>query len=165
MKKLLIIPVLCLLLSGCGAQETFETVSDVYATPADAQMYRVELSLPENAVVQTMEATDGSTLYLCDGYSVTVQTMEAGDLDRTLRQVTGFGKDSLTVMETVKDGFDYYECVWCASGENTDQVCRAAILDDGTYHYAVTVMADYELAGDLSATWEHILDSMTLSTG
>ena len=33
-KKLAIMAFLCLLLTGCGAQETFETVDDLYVQPA-----------------------------------------------------------------------------------------------------------------------------------
>lgn len=166
MKKCWIILALFLLLTGCGAQETFETISDNYAAPVSAALYEVQVALPEEAAAPAMEAEDGSKLYLCDGYTVTVQTMESGDLDRTLRETTGFNKDSLTVMETQKDGFKRYECVWSAAGEGEDAVGRAVILDDGSCHYVVTVMANYTQAGALSAAWQHILDSVTLvSTG
>lgn len=166
MKKCWILLVFVLFLTGCGSQETFETLSDIWAVPAAATKHQVQVLLPEEAAIPSMEAGDGSKLYLCDGYTVTVQTMDAGDLDRTLRQATGFSKDALTVMETLRDGFKCYECVWCAAGEGEDAVCRAVIMDDGSCHYVVTVMANYTQAGDLSATWQHILDSVTLvSTG
>jgi len=109
-----------------------------------------------------MEAEDGSKIYLCDGYCVTLQDYPSGDLDRTLRQTTGFGKDSLLVMETRQGQWKQYECVWSAAGEGEDQMCRATILDDGEKHYVVTVMADYSKAGDLNSTWQHIMDSATL---
>ncbi len=166
MKKIWILAVLALLLTGCGAQETFETISDVYAVPASAAVYEVQMSLPEEAVLQTMEAGDGSKLYLCDRYTVTVQTLDAGDMDRTLRTVTGFGKEQLRYLKTRKDGFACYNCAWSTAGEEGNAVCRAVILDDGNSHHAVTVMADYTDAADLTARWQHILDSVSLvSTG
>ena len=162
MKKLCLMMVLALFLTGC-AQQTFETVSDVLDVPAMAQPQQLELVLPEEAAAQSMESSEG-TLYLCNGYSLTVQTMDAGDLDRTLRQCTGFAKDQLTVMETQQNGVKRYDCVWSAAGEGGDQVGRAAVLDDGSCHYVVTVMADFAAAGDLADTWEGILDSVSLST-
>lgn len=166
MKKCWLILIFALLLTGCSAQETFETISDIYAVPASVTMYEVQLSLPDEAASPSMEADDGSKIYLCDGYTVTVQTMQAGDLDRTLREVSGFSKEELTIMKTRKDDVTCYESAWCAAGEGEDQICRSVILDDGNYHYAVTVMANYSLAGELSAVWQHILDSVSLvSTG
>lgn len=149
-------------MSGCGAQETFETVSDSDAVQVVALKYQLQVSLPEEAAISSMESNDDNKIYLCDGYALTVQKLSAGDLDRTLREITGFGADALTVMQTRKDGFKQYECVWAAAGENEDQVGRATILDDGTYHHAVTVMAGYTQAGDLQSTWQDIMDSATL---
>lgn len=166
MKKCWLLLVLVLGLTGCGAQQTFETVSDVLDMPAMAQMQQVELSLPKDAAAASMESPDAGKIYLCDGYTLTVQTMEAGDLNRTLRQLTGYNKEQLTVMETRYNGIARYESVWTAAGEGGDHVGRAVILDDGSYHYAVSVMADFTAAGDLTPVWQEILGSVKLvSTG
>lgn len=166
MKKCWIMLALALLLPGCGTQETMETVSDVYDAPVMAQVQQVELTLPEGAAVPSMENPEAGRIYLCDGYTLTVQTGEAGDLDKTLRQVTGYKKEQLTLMETQRGGVTRYECAWSAAGEGGDQVCRAVILDDGSYHYAVTAMTDSAKAGELTAVWQGILDSVRLvSTG
>ncbi len=164
MKKGFVILVCALMLSGCGVQDTFETLADDDAVSAMATAAKVELRLPEEAAAPSMENEDGSKLYLCDGYTVTVQTLDGGDLGRTVQQVSGFSKEELTVMQTKKNGLDSYEMAWCAAGEGEDQICRGVILDDGKYHYAVTVMANYSQAGALRQTWQSILDSVTLST-
>ena len=57
-----------------------------------------------------------------------------------------------------------YEYVWSTPGEAEDQICRGIILDDGFYHYAVTVMADYSQAGELQETWQSVFESVVLST-
>ena len=164
MKKLWVILALSLFLAGCGSKQTFETVDDVQAEPVIAQIKEVHLALPEEAAVPAMENTDGEKLYLCNGFALMVQTMDGGDLGRTLRQLTGFEKEQLAVMQTEQSGVIRYDCVWTTAGEAADQVCRAAILDDGSYHYAITVMSDFSAAGDLSETWRTILDSVSLST-
>ena len=161
MKKLWILPLLILVLSGCSAQETLEIVSDIYAVPVSANASRLELTLPEEAAQPVMESDSGS-LYLCEDYAVTVQTMEAGDVAHTLQSVTGFDREDLTVMQTERDGVKRYECAWTAVGEGTDQICRTVILDNGCSHYAVTVMADYAQAARLTDVWNHILDSAKL---
>ena len=152
-----------LLLSGCAAQPVFETVSDQLDIPAVAPVRQLQVSLPKEATTPTLQSEESGKLYLCDGYTLSIQTMEAGDLDATMRSLTGFAREQLTVMETLKHGIKRYDCVWSAAGEGGDQVARAVILDDGNYHYAVTVMADFASAGDLADTWKSILDIVSLS--
>ena len=155
--------VLMLLLCGCRAED-METVMDSFDIPVLAPAGQLVLSLPEEASVPTMESVEGGKLYLCDGYTLTVQTFSSGDLSNTLRQTTGFTSDQITMIQTQQNGVRRYACVWSAAGEGGDQVGRAVILDDGNYHYAVCVMADFEAAGNLTDTWQELLDSVKLRT-
>lgn len=163
MKKVCILLVVVLLLGGCAAQPVFETVSDQIDAPVPAQMRQLQVMLPKEASAPTLQSEQAGKLYLCNGYTLTIQTMEAGDLDATMRSLTGFSREQMTVMETAKHGIKRYDCVWSAAGEGGDHVARAVILDDGSYHYAVTVMADFASAGDLASTWKSILDTVTFS--
>lgn len=162
MKKICLLLMCVLCLSGCAAVETFETVADVYGEQGMLQPRQVLLEIPEDAAAQAIKSDDG-TLYLCDGYEVTLQTMTAGDLNRTMRSLTGFDSDTLTMIETGLTDAARYECVWTAAGEGGDMVGRAVILDDGAYHYCVTVMASAEKAGALRETWQSLLDSFALA--
>lgn len=150
------------LLSGCAAQETFETVGDVYAVPASGAVYELVISLPEGTTQPVMESGSGGKLYDCDGFTVSTYTLSGGDLNRTLLALTGFGQDDLMLIKTKQGEFKRYDCAWTTAGEGTQQVCRTVLLDDGNTHHAVTVMADHERAGDLSAQWQQILDSVSL---
>ena len=76
MKRLVSLVLLAALLAGCGAQQTFETVADEYLLPVANTRREVSLVLPEEANVQAMQDTEGGTLYLCDEYTLTVQTVE-----------------------------------------------------------------------------------------
>ncbi len=163
MKKILLLLVLSVLLSGCS-QPTFETLGDIPLQQADAPAGKLSLSLPEEAAATVMESEQAGTLYLCDGYTVTVQTLPGGDLDKTLRQITGFSKDALTVMQTQDGENKRYESVWAAAGEEEDQVGRVCIIDDGNFHYAVAIMSDFTNAGDLAQTWQQILTSVSLDS-
>ena len=60
MKKLVILLVM-LLLCGCGAEETFETVADEMVMQVVAQPREILLTLPEETLLPAMES-DGRTL-------------------------------------------------------------------------------------------------------
>ena len=163
MKTILAILGCLVLLTGCVAEETFETIADEPVLQ-EFTARELQLSLPEDASVLTVQQEGTDRLYLCDGYCVVLQTLPGGDLDRTIREVSGFNKDALSVIQTERDGVTHYECAWSAVGEGGDQICRAAILDDGNYHYTVTIMTDYHRAGKLSEEWNDLFNSIKLRT-
>lgn len=153
-----------LLLCGCSAQPVFETVEDVDVLPASATVRQIKLDLPKEAAKPVMQSEDGDSLYLCDGYTLTVQTLSGGDLDRTFRQVTGHSHSQLQPIRSKSGDAARYDVAWTAAGEGDDQVARAVILDDGFYHYAVSVMADAQIAGSLQNQWKTVLGSVSLRT-
>ena len=163
MKKVWLILVLLLLLTGCSATE-FEPMLDVYAPESLPESAQVVLDLPQEAGIEVF-AGDSGRLYLCDGYSITVETLQGGDLNGTLRQLTGYDADNLTVLQRTDGGTQRYECAWTCVGEAGDQVGRAVVVDDGVYHYCVSVLADATEAGSLQAQWQGILTSVSLRTG
>jgi len=165
-KKVLIVAVLTVLLSGCTSQETLETLGDAYMQPVSATVQQqILLDLPQDAYLYTMQSQAGENIYLCDDYTVTVQILPAGDLDRTLQDITGYPKDALTLMQTRTDDLKRYMCVWSSAGEGEDQVGKACVLDDGNYHYAVSVMAGQSVAGNLQQTWRSLFSSIRLVDG
>ena len=156
---------LCLVLfflAGCGGEGVYETVQDVYAPQVETPQ-KLSLSLPEEASVTTVSGSMG-TLYLCDGYTIAVETLSGGDLGATVKAITGFSLDRLTLMQREQNGISVYRCVWTSAGENGDQVARCLILDDGKFHYAVTVMADATEASALENTWQDLFASVSLRT-
>lgn len=161
MKKLCLVLALVLMLTGCGKPESFETMSDEYVVPEEVQAQQTSLLLDRESVSIEKEA-GSDRIYLCDDFCVMVQTFSAGDLEATIRAVTGYSKDKLMVMERQADGISYYECVWASAGEGGDQIGRLLLLDDGDHHYALSVMADEDKAGELAPTWELIFDSFQL---
>jgi len=164
MKKWFVLVWVALMLCGCGAQTVFETVDDEAVLDVSAVAQSVHVELPPEAAVPTAQSLQGGMLYLCDGYTLTVQTLPGGDLDRTLRQVTGFSTEALQSIQTKTGNIVRYHTAWTAAGETGDQVARAVILDDGVYHYAVSVIAPAEQAGQLQDTWASVLSSVSLRT-
>lgn len=161
MRKWFALAAVCLLLSGCAAEETFETLGDAYELQAAAVQREVLYRLPEDAAAQTVQGEYGE-FYFCDGYEIALQTMQAGDLNKTLRELTGFEMDDLTIIETGLADAARYDFVWTAAGEGGDMVGRAAVLDDGNYHYCMSVMAAEAEAARLRDTWKDLFDSFTL---
>lgn len=158
MKKLWIVGVLAMLLSGCGAQETFETLGQI-DKPVQAEPWSVQYELPEDAGKPVMEGENAEILYMCTDYSLSVQTLPGGDLNQTFLQCTGFPKESLQIMHTKTENADCYETVWAATSDSGDQVGRITVLDDGNYHYVLTVMADAGKAKELAEDWQTLFRS------
>lgn len=161
MKKMWMIAALSLLLCGCAA-ETFETLGAVEHEPAaEPAMATVLLTLPDTASAEVFSAEDGS-LYDCGDYVLTLQTLPAGDVSRTIKELSGFEVDRVTVLESGLGETRRYEWVWTAAGEGGDVLCRAAVLDDGSYHYCLCLMARSTQVGALQAQWSEILRSFAL---
>ncbi len=163
MKKTVVLLAMLLLLSGCSAAPAFETLGNVYASQPIARQEKVSFLLPEDASAVVLAGESGK-LYFCEGYEIMQETMAGGDLNRTVQSLTGYDKESLTLLQTGGIGATRYECAWTAAGEAGDQVGRAVILDDGNYHYCLTVMADSTESGSLQETWQAILSSFALET-
>ena len=161
MKKIWIVAMLMLFMCGCGAQETFETLGQVQQ-PVQADPWQILLELPEDAGSPVMESQDSGKLYMCKDYSMTVQTLPGGDLNQTFLQCTGFPVSGLQIMHTKIDGIKRYETVWASSAEDGERVGRIAVLDDGSYHYVLTVMADAQKAGQLTDTWQTLFRTLRI---
>lgn len=161
MKKCGIFLILALLLAGCGTQETFETVSDEIVTPAAATMQQIVVELPDSAVTPVMQTQSGE-IYFCDGYTITRQITESGDLEKTVKSVSGFTPDQLQIMQTQWENAKRYDFVWTAAGETGQMLYRCCILDDGNYHYILTASVDAQQAGQLQETWRRMFDSFCL---
>lgn len=162
MKRIGLIVILVLLLCGCGAEQTMETLGNVWQEQEAAVPLEVTLTLPQEAGIQTIRSDHGQ-IWFCRGYEITTQTLPSGNISATVQNITGFQKDALTFLQTSAGQIDRYECVWVAAGEAGDEVHRAVILDDGSFHYVLTVCAAAEEAGSLQASWDALLDSFSLS--
>ena len=162
MKKYVLFLLILVLLTGCGSEATFETVADEWVQSAAAPVREILVTLPEDAAVSVSESEYGC-LYQCDGYEIAIQTLEAGDLDATLRTVTGYSREDLTVMETKLADIRRYDLVWSCMGEQGELVGRARVLDDGNYHYVLTVLAQADRAAELEGVIADLFRSYALS--
>lgn len=163
MKKLWIIAACVFLLSGCAQPENLETVADPVVTPEIPKPMAAVFNTPLEAVQQTVAEETAGQLYICDGYTLTLQTVPGGDIQQTLRNATGFLPSQLEIIETRQGSAKEYQFVWTSASDTGDQLCRGSILDDGSYHYILTAMAPYETAGKLSwGQWHEVFSSFRL---
>ena len=151
-----------LLLAGCGAEETLETIADEAVLSVAAQPKEIHVDLPEEAVLPAMES-DSGVLYMCRDYDVAIQTLDGGDLRKTILEISGYSPDELTVMQTEDGAFTRSDFVWTTAGEFGDQVGRAAILDDGSYHYVLTAMIDADSASQYREIWNGMFETFAVS--
>ena len=162
MRKYVFFMLISLLLAGCAAEETFETVADEWVQSVAAPARDVNLTLPEDAAAP-VSAGEKGVLYQCAGYEIMVETLSSGDLEATLREVTGYSRENLTVLETRTGDVKRYDMVWTCLGEQGQQLCRGCILDDGNYHYVLTVLAEAERAGEYEEIWNELFSGYSLS--
>lgn len=152
---------IALLLSGCGETETFETVSDEPVVLTAAEPREVHFYLAEEPAMPAMES-DAGKIYLCGDYDVMLQTLESGDLAKTVAQTSGFSMEDLTVIQTGTGEIQKYEFVWTTNSEDGSRIGRATILDDGSYHYVLSATVPSELIEEYQEIWNGIFESFQL---
>lgn len=163
MKKVVCLLCVCFFLTACASEETFETISDELVLDVASPLREVLIALPEEAVMPVSE-TDTGAWYHCGGYELMLQTLPGGDLDATLQAVSGYTASELTLIRTTPGDYKRCDLVWSCMGEQGEQVGRAAVLDDGHYHYVLSVLTDAESAGQCSEAWEDIFSSYALGS-
>ena len=162
MKKWWVIALLALLLTGCGSEEVMETVADEWVVPVMAQPLQITVDLPGEAAMPVSES-DSGRLYLCQDYEIALQTLSSGDLNATLQSVTGYGKEDLTILETLRSQMPCYEFTWTCAGETGDRIGQGILMDDGNYHYVMTALWDADKTDSMQVVWSEVFSSFGLA--
>ena len=162
MRKWIWLGVLAALLCGCNAQETYETVSDVWAEEALPEPRSILVDLPGESALPVMEQSGGRA-YVCNDYEIYIQTMAGGDLNTTVEAMSGFTPERLTVLTTSQGDVSRHEFVWATAGEGGDFLGRGVILDDGNYHYTLSVLRNAQNADSSAVVWDSVFSSFRLA--
>lgn len=160
MKRMLLLLMLACLLAGCRA-ETMETVEDVWEEAPAAEARQIRVSLPGEEALPVMESST-DRLYLGEHYQIEVQTLPGGDLNRTVQTMSGLEPEDVTLLQTEQGGLTRYDFVWAAAGEEGDQLGRGAILDDGNYHYALSVLRSADDTATRQIHWDQVFSSFSV---
>ncbi len=139
MKKLVWILVLMMAFSGCGNEEpVFETVNDVIV-PVVAEPEPIFVWMPDDAAA--LASAGEGECYTWGNCELHIQTLDGGDIVRTMETLTGLSADRLTVMEYEREGLQIYQTVWSMTGEEGITLGRCMVADDGNYHYCVSLLS------------------------
>lgn len=162
MRRWLWIGLAMLMLCGCGAEETYETVMDVWEEQEPPAPRAISVILPGEAALPAME-TDNGRAYISTDYEVYIQTMPGGDLGATMEAMSGFSQEALTVLSTTQADAQRYEFVWASAGEEGDYLGRGVILDDGNYHYTMSVLRNAQAVQNSSVVWDQVFSTFKLA--
>ena len=161
MKKLWLLLIVMVLLPGCG-QTTYEgREAPCGSQSVEAVPGVISICATDDMSMPVMSTQEGNRFYIADHYEVSLQTMAGGDIDETLKSCTGFDRSRLMVIQTQKDGLARYDCAWTSVGEEGQHVGRTTILDDGNFHYVLTITG--QEGEELAAAWKQLSDSFTIS--
>lgn len=161
MKKWLCLLVTIFLLAGCGTQETFETIADEAVERVMAEPQQILVDLPGDVLAPVLK-TEGEQVYLCQDYEIIIETRAAGDLSATVEALSGFSPDQVTMVTSAQETGERHEFVWACAGESGDRIGRAVILDDGNYHYCMSVLRDAESQKVSQISWEDVFSSFRI---
>ena len=161
MKIWLVTVMVLVMLCGCGTQQTWETVADEWIQPVMVEKQQLLVELPPEAALEVVES-DAGTVYSCQDYDIYLETWASGDLNSNIRKLTGFDRADLTVMETVNPNWTRYDFVWVSASEEGEQMGRGVILDDGNFHYCLSVLGDADQSDRFRNIWQDIFASVSL---
>ena len=150
MKIVLLLSLLVLFLTGCGARvETWETVEDTVAvTESASPVYDIIVGLPEAALT---DETDNSRRYETEYLQVETSMFQAKDLNDAVHYLSGFEAENLTILQTTRFDLPEYQFAWYCQTEEGGRLCRADLVMDGTTCYGV-VCSFSEEAGEIAWT-------------
>lgn len=164
LKKWISLILTTLLLSGCGAEPVYETIGDVWAN--DEPVFApagIEFAAPEDAQMEVMEGDSGEKIYRIGDWELWTGTYTAGDLSATLEEVTGLQSGNLTVISRQVGNYACHETAWTTTGEDGTWVAQTAVIEDGGYHYALSMMVPQEDADQLGRFFTQVLGSVNLA--
>lgn len=144
------------LLLGCAARPAWETVEDAM----DAPVFAPE---PKKVCIEgDVPVLEQAEDYLClsDGLEIRVETKPSGDLQGTLHSLTG--TENLDPIATRQGELTRYDCAWACAGEDGEQLGRTAILDDGAYHYCISVLWDEDQTKAVQSSVDQVFSALSL---
>lgn len=155
-------------LSGCTAQNTWETVKDVLPEEAVSVMedaYRVWLDVPDDALL-ALASDDGTQMVYeqTEGeYEITVQTFLSSEPESVMRRLTGFEPEQVQTLQTRRFGLPEYQFAWFTTGADGGWLCRADLLQDDVYCYAVTFSVREGIGAKYAETAQQVFQSIAMN--
>jgi hypothetical protein len=171
LKKWAWLPLCALLLAGCAAEPTWETVNDTIEDAATVaalgeEPYQIIFSVPMDAVLETFSQSDTRTVYTqADGeYEIEAMVLPTASIDEVVAELTGFAPDAVQTIKTERFSMPEYRFVWYSSSDEGGYLCRASVLTDAEYSYALVFSAREETGTTYRDCMNEVMDSFGLYT-
>lgn len=147
---------------GCAAATTWETVDDeiIEASGPAEEPYIITFGIPSDVEVEPL--TDGTrSLYVQeDGdYEILSDVLTAANHEEAIELVSGFAPDELDVVETTRFGLPQYRFAWVSESDEGSYVSQAAVVEDGSYYYALVFSAREEVGNTYDECAEAVFSS------
>lgn len=150
-----------IMFGGCQKGEDLEVIADDWKETLVQEPAHVQFNVPDDVSLEVMSGNDWK-VYQGDYYQILVQHYPSGDLDRTLKDICGYTKEDLTVIEITGEDIDKYLFGWSAVSEEGELVGRCAVLDDGRFHYCLSVLVNAEKSGELRGIIDSVFASYSI---
>lgn len=164
MRRRLWIGLLLMLLMGCGARQpvVYETVSDVFPVCAvEDAPYDIAVELPPDARELTKSA-EGCLAEAADGaYTICTRVLVTDGLDAAVYALSGYSQPQLR-LDSAEAGREACQFAWSCAGEQGQMVCRAKVLREGDYCYALCFSLKEGLGGEYNECINAVFSSFEL---
>ena len=163
MKKWMTGILIAVVLTGCAGEKppAYETEGTMPVSAMEKpEAGEIGVWMPEEAIRAAMAGEDGSQVYTWGEYELRLQTVDGGDIRRTLEDLTGMDYGRLTVMNRKKGDLELYQTVWCSAAEEQTLISRAVVADDGHHHYCVSLTAPEDV--DAEELYARIFQSVVV---
>ena len=139
MKKMLVLFLLVLFLTGCGKNEV-----PVWAeTQTPRRTYSIMIGVPDDA--GEVLHTEAKRLYRHEGgeYEISTTVFTAEDVEQAVRSLTGKRAGRISLSKHQRFDLPEFRFSWVC--EENNEICKADMVIDGENCYAVTVSLDAEV--------------------
>ena len=166
MKKLLVLVGIVGMLTGCGAEPTWEYVQD-RIMPEEVvcwqqEAYTISLGIPQDC--ELLEEELGRSVYGKDDLKVEKRVFLTSGKENAIKAVSGLDASQLTVMETTRFGMPEYQFAWYQEQEQGGRLCRADLIVHDQECYAVICSSDVEVGNAHEQEIRQVFSSFGLYT-
>lgn len=162
MKIGLLLLITALVLSGCTAEPTFETIGNVWENShAEELPASIEFGLPDDIVMEVMESDDNCRSYQIGDWMLWTEICNGGDIAATMKMLTGM--EDAEMISHPSGMYSCHETAWAVTEEEGEYVMRAAVIPKGAYHYCLSMKAPVEDARQMGEVFSQILENVYLN--
>lgn len=156
-----------LVLTGCSAIPTWETVEDmVPSVPASAwqeEAYVIQAGLPAGAAL-TAESV-GCKIYEAGDMEIETTTFLSSDLNSAVKRLSGYEADRVSILQTSRFGMPEYRFAWYSQTAEGGRLYQTDLVMDDAVCYAVVCSMPEDAGGSFTEEVRPVFAAFGLSEG